>query len=217
MRVWSTFAKEDLLVERMDQVILAWSCELEMQRKMSPKKREVPEWFLKHEHDALMRLVWIISRLNCGDYRKLLNAELFMKTLCNLNSQDCDGNTFLHRVQCSIDRQYSHVGTKLLLNAGFNVNAINNKGNTPLHLAVSNIHLLTDTLEVLFDGGAHHDFVNNDGKTPMDMAKTDEARMILSERRKLELKCICARAVKKFGIPYMGLVPKTLEKYISMH
>ena len=113
----------------------------------------------------------------------------------------------------------SHVDTKLLLNAGFNVNAINNKGNTPLHLAVSKIHLLTDTLEVLFDEGAHHDFVNNDGKTPMDMAKTDEARMILSERRKLELKCICARAVKKFGIPYnyMGLVPKTLEKYISMH
>ena len=217
LQVWSTFAKEDLLVEKMDQVILAWSCELEMQRKMSPKKREVSEWFLKHEHDALMKLVWMISRLNCGDYRKLLNAELFMKTLCNLNSRDCDGNTFLHLVQCSRDQQYSHVDAKLLLNAGFNVNAINNKGNTPLHLAVSNIHLLTDTLEVLFDGGAHHDFVNNDGKTPMDMAKTDEARMILSERRKLELKCICARAVKKFGIPYMGLVPKTLEKYISMH
>ena len=49
------------------------------------------------------------------------------------------------------------------------------------------------------------------------MAKTDEARMILSETRKLGLKCICARAVKKFGIPHMGLVPKTLEKYISMH
>ena len=217
LQVWSTFAKEDLLIERMDQVILAWSCELEMQRKMSSKKREVPEWFLKWEHDALMELVWMIGRLNCGDYRKLLNAELFMKALCNLNSLDCDGNTYLHLVQCSTNRQYSHVVTKLLLNAGFNVNAINNKGNTPLHLAVSNIHLLTDTLEVLFDGGAHHDFVNNDGKIPMDMATTVEAHMILSERRKLELKCICARAVKKFGIPYMGLVPKTLEKYISMH
>ena len=116
------------------------------------------------------------------------------------------------------------VSTKLHLNAGFNVNSINNNGNTPLHLAVAykpmgndNMNLLTDTLEVLFDWGAHHDFVNNDGKTPMDMAQTDEARMILSERRKLELKCICARAVKTFGIPFVGLVPKTLEKYISMH
>ena len=126
--------------------------------------------------------------------------------------------------QCLKDRQSSYVGTKLLLNAGFNVNAINNNGNTPLHLAVAykpmgndNMNLVTDTLEVLFDGGAHHDFVNNHGKTPMDMAQTDEAGMILSERRKLELKCICARAVKNFGIPFVGLEPKTLEKYICMH
>ena len=133
--------------------------------------------------------------------------------------------TFVH--QCLEDQQYSHVSTKLLLNAGFNVNPlyiINNNVNTPLHLAVAykpmgndNMNLLTDTLEVLFDWGADHDFVNNDGNTPMDMVQTDEARMILSERRKLELKCICARAVKKFGIPFVGLVPKTLEKYISMH
>ena len=87
----------------------------------------------------------------------------------------------------------------------------------PLKPSDDEIHLLTDMLQVLFDGGAHHDFVNNDGKTPMDMAGTDEARMILSERRKLELKCISARAVKRFGIPYLGLVPKILEKYISMH
>ena len=113
---------------------------------------------------------------------------------------------------------------KLLLNAGFNVNGINNKGNTPLHLAVTftpwnngDIHLLTDMLQVLFNGGAHHDFVNNNGERPVDMAETDEAWMILIKRRKLELKCITARAVKKFRIPYLGLVPKTLEKYISMH
>ena len=112
---------------------------------------------------------------------------------------------------------------KLLLNAGFNVNATDCNGDTPLHRAASLepgddlIHQVPEIMKALFDGGAHHDFVNNDGKTPMDMAKTDEARMILSERRKLELKCISARAVKKFGIPYLGVVPKTLEKYISMH
>ena len=112
---------------------------------------------------------------------------------------------------------------KLLLNAGFNVNATDCDGDTPLHSAASLepgndlIHQVPEIMKALFDGGAHHDFVNNDGKTPMDMAKTDEARMILSERRKLELECISARAVKKFGIPYLGVVPKTLEKYISMH
>ena len=113
---------------------------------------------------------------------------------------------------------------KWLLKAGFNVHAIDEDGNTPLHTAASLepgddlIHLLTEIMKALVDGGAHHDFVNHYGKTPMDMAKTDEARMILSEEKsKLELKCISARAVKKFGIPYLGEVPKILEKYISMH
>ena len=116
---------------------------------------------------------------------------------------------------------------KLLLNAGFNVhvNAIDCDGDTPLHRAASLepgddlIHQVPEIMNALFYGGAHHDFVNNDSKTPMDMAETDEARIVLSaaEGRKLELKCISAKAVKKFGIPYLGVVPKTLEKYISMH
>ena len=76
---------------------------------------------------------------------------------------------------------------------------------------------LTDTLEVLLDGGANHNFVNSDGKTATDMVVTDEARGILSERKTLELKSIAAKAVKKLGLPYLGLVPKTLEKFISMH
>ena len=101
---------------------------------------------------------------------------------------------------------------------------MNIDGDTPLHRAAKllpingeKIQFWTDMLHVLLEGGAHHDFVNNHGKTPMDVAKIDEARMILSEKRKLELKCISARVVKKFRIPYLGLVPKTLEKYISMH
>ena len=104
------------------------------------------------------------------------------------------------------------------------MNVVNNSGDTPLHLAVTlkasneRVHIFTNMLKVLFDGGVHHDFVNNDGKTPMAIAQNDEARMILSsEKRKLEFKCISAGAVKKFGIPYSGVVPKTLENYISIH
>ena len=84
---------------------------------------------------------------------------------------------------------------KLLVNAGFNVNAVNNNGDTALHFIAAtlgpwedeHIQFITEILQLLFNGGAHHDFVNNDGKTPMDMAESDEVRMILSERRKLEL------------------------------
>ena len=61
--------------------------------------------------------------------------------------------------------------------------------------------------------------MNNDGKTPMDIARTEEARLILSERKQMKLKCICAKAVKTFCSPYlaMGEVPVTLGKFISMH
>ena len=139
------------------------------------------------------------------------------------------GNTLLHEFikRCTDDDDSSPClqVVNLLLNEGFNnyFIVINNEGNTPLHIAVmleprnDKLYLVTEILQLLFYGGAHHDFVNNDGKTPMDMAGTDEARMILSERRKLELKCISARAVKRFGIPYLGVVPKILENYISRH
>jgi len=40
-------------------------------------------------------------------------------------------------------------------------------------------------MEVLLDGGAHHDFVNSSGKTAMDIAQTNEARRILSKREML--------------------------------
>ena len=108
-------------------------------------------------------------------------------------------------------------------NTEFNVNAGDCDGNTPFHLAVTSMHkvmhkvneiyLFTNLLEVLLDGGAHQHFVYQHGKTAMDLAKTDEARSILWDKRKLKLKCISARAVKRFGLPYLGVVPKILEKF----
>ena len=112
-------------------------------------------------------------------------------------------------------------------NTKFNVNAGDCDGNTPFHLAVTSMHkamhkvneiyLFTNLLEVSLDGGAHQRFVYQHGKTAMDLAKADEVRSFLQEKRKLELKCISARAVKRFELPYLGVVPKILEKFISMH
>lgn len=124
---------------------------------------------------------------------------------------------------------------KLILSAGGNVNALNNKGDTPLHILaatvkfdrfkytgqttfkpiVKDLDVLTDMLEVLLHGGAHHDFVNNNGKKALDLAETDEARSLLSGIIRLE--CISARAVKQFGIPYVGTVSKQLEIFVRRH
>ena len=176
-----------------------------------------------------VKLISFISKFRFLGETNTSKALVLLRKLCRQDPRDELGNTLLHEIVFYEMRNFSSSfpvldALKLLLEAGCDVNAVNNKGNTPLHLAVTlkpsneRVHIFTNMLKVLFDGGAHHDFVNNDGKTPMDMAQTDEARMILSsEKRKLELKCISAGAVKKFGIPYSGVVPKTLEKYISMH
>ena len=214
----SDLPKDKVFTELLDQTVLDLLDE--MRRNVS--KEQDQDLF-----DSLFRVVNVMSQLMCDEEEKLSNAAVLFKTICKLNPRGNNRNTLLHYfvIRHCYDPSHSYTNAvKLLLNAGFNVNGVNNEGNTPLHLAVTftpwdngDIHFLTDMLQVLFNGGAHHDFVNSDGKTPTKMAKTNEARMILMKRRKLELKCITARAVKKFRIPYLGLVPKTLEKYISMH
>ena len=115
---------------------------------------------------------------------------------------------------------------QLLLDAGFNVNALNNNGDTPLHRAAmfnpylwTQYHRITKMLEVLLLGGAHLDYTNKDGLTAMDKSMNVRAKDFLSYEynRTPCLKCVSARAVKKYGLPYFGEVPKILKKFISMH
>ena len=214
----SDLPKDKVFTELLEQTVLDLINEM---RRIETKEQD------QDLFDFLFRAVIVMSQLICDEEEKLSNAAVLFKTICKLNPRGYNRNTLLHYFVIHHCYDPSHSCTnavKLLLNAGFNDNGVNNDGNTPLHLAVTftpwdngDIHFLTDMLQVLFNGGAHHDFVKSYGQTPTKLAKTNEARMILMKRRKLELKCITARAVKKFRIPYLGVVPKTLEKYISMH
>ena len=222
----SNHLKEEDFLELLRLIVIEYKME-HTKRRRNDDEKYLREEVLEDLFFFSLRLVSIMSKFEFCDER---NASKVSKLLEELSSQDprnSSGNSLLHVFieRCSVYNDSSSClqAVNLLLNEGFNVNVVNNEGNSPLHIAVTleprndKIYLLTEILRLLFDGGAHHDFVNNDGKTPMDMAESDEVRMILSERRKLELKCISARAVKKFGIPYLGVVPKILEKYISMH
>ena len=218
--------KEEDLLELLRQIVSGYKLE-HAKRRRNDDEKYVQEEILEDLFCCSMQLVSIMSKFEFCDERTASKVSKLLEELSSQDPRNSSGNSLLHVFieRCSFynDSSSCFQAVNLLLNEGFNVNVVNNEGNTPLHLAVTlepwndKIYLLTEILRLLFDGGAHHDFVNNDGKTPMDMAESDEARMILSERRKLELKCISARAVKRFGIPYLGVVPKILEKYISMH
>lgn len=208
--------------------------------KMQSKnlKGEQETKVLKEElENVVYRALYLLTIFaKVQDSSKTENSALFdlIERFLRLNPRTLEGNTMLHLAAWSKTPTEEHyvrdvckfpcIATmKLIMNAGGYVNAVNNKGNTPLHLAVTykpstgGLQVLRDVVETLLDGGVHEDLVNSDGKTAMDVAGTDEARRILSAKSRLELKCIAARAVRKFGLSYFGVVPKTVEKFISLH
>ena len=123
----------------------------------------------------------------------------FLQRFLRLNPRShSDGNTLLHlavwhktpvpkfRVK-SVCKLPCIETVKLILLAGCEVNAVNNEGNTPLHLAVTFVpgpeqeETLKEMLELLLDLGADTKLVNKNGQTAMDCCETDEARRILKE------------------------------------
>ena len=198
----------------------------EYERISNLSKRKKKGKFFQADLDTLLmcsvEAVALISSSHHFEVDKASTVLVLTRRLCALNPRDLQGCSLLHEAikRC---QQNSPLLVKNLLHGGLNVNATDHQGNTPLHVAVllnpchDMIHLVTNLCEILLNGGAHQDFVNHDGKTAMDLAKADEVRSFLQEKRKLELKCISARAVKRFELPYLGVVPKILEKFISMH
>ena len=131
-----------------------------------------------------------------------VNMTDFLQRFLRLNPCCSDGNTLLHlaawhetpikednvRSVCKLPCVET---MKLILHLGGDVNAINTEGNTPLHLAVKfkpepeEVEILREMLLLLLDIGADPKLENKNGQTPLDSCETDEARMILSEKRGL--------------------------------
>ena len=134
------------------------------------------------------------------------NMTDFLQRFLRLNPRTNDGNTLLHLATWhetpffsfkeetlrSVCKLPCIETMKLILHAGCNVNAVNTEGNTPLHLAVKykpaepeDVEILREMLLLLLDIGADPKLENKNGQTPLNSCETDEARMILSEKRGL--------------------------------
>ena len=113
--------------------------------------------------------------------------------------------------------------TRLLVKCGADVNAVDRQGNTPLHVIVKyskpigDFHSLHGIIMMLIERGAHLDISNSSGGTPMTVAATGVAEIILRTQGQISLKCIAARAVKKYQVSYQGQLPSTLEEFVNLH
>ena len=217
--------REEELLELLEQTVLEYEYEKKLKNELQERSEKISpnSTMFRELLYSSARLVQVIAK--CEELRTS-NVSSLLKKLLNLNPQDDLGNTLLHKVVIKRSKKDSFpcpVTAKLLLDEGVSVNATNYVGNTPLHKAITGklgsdkIHLVTSVLKILLERGAHQDFINHNGQTAIELAQTDEARATLSNYRNLELQCLSARAVRKFGLPYLDVVPKTLETFVSMH
>lgn len=217
-----------------EKLVTEYERQTQEEHKVKSTKKHKKE--LEKLIDCALYLIVIYNKVQIPESTETTGIFDCMQRFLRLNPRTRDGNTLLHLASwykteitvkspnnCPMCKLPCVETMKLIMHAGCNVNAINTKGNSPLHLAATfkssneDIQLLRDVLETLFDGGVHEDLVNSEGKTAMDIAETDEARRILSVKKRLRLKCIAARAVRKFELCYVGIVPETLERFISSH
>ena len=184
----------------------------------------------------MLSILTKLLNLNKSGYTEQEKKKAYYQVhkLCALQLHLSDGQTLLHLAvneKTPVDGFYIHrickfpcaTTTKLLVFCGADVNAMDNKRNTPLHTIVryrrSAIDVITfgSIIHELVDAGAHVDIVNNIGMTPYDANNIGEAQQILKIQAEMSLKCIAARVIKTYNLPYLKKVPRSLERFIELH
>ncbi|XP_016999065.2 protein fem-1 homolog CG6966 [Drosophila takahashii] len=105
---------------------------------------------------------------------------------------------------------------KALLEVGADPNAIDESGNTPLHLATMQPYV-EPLSHILLEGGAHLDTKNYAGETFESLLAPTPMHKIIDPMKYTTLACLAARTIKKHDIRYEGTVPATLYEFIELH
>ena len=185
-------------------------------------------------HTALYLLA-ILTKVKCSkdeEFRLCRMVYRFVQLGLVLHSKPgytplhmiCDEGTLIDDFHVSDVVHFpSDVLVKLLLQCGADPNQVDANANTPLHVIVkyhkpiSDFLTLHNIIILLLEADTHADMVNNDGEIAAEAATTGVAEIILRTRNKMSLKCLSARVVNKYHIPYDGHVPHTLNDFIAMH
>ncbi|XP_054476627.1 protein fem-1 homolog B [Anoplopoma fimbria] len=229
--------KEPVLASAVEQVL---SCSvLEIQRSMArvdaAAESELPQALDNYESNVFtfLYLVCISTKTTCDEEaRARINKHIY--DLIQLDPRSREGASLLHLAISSntpVDDFHTNdvcsfpsaQVTKLLLDCGAQVNAVDHEGNTPLHVIVQYNRPISDFLTLhaiiinLVEAGAHTDMTNKQKKTPLDKSTTGVSEILLKTQMKMSLKCLAARAVRQHQIMYRNQIPKTLEEFVEFH
>ena len=105
----------------------------------------------------------------CIDVPKIDRKDKLKKLLLageDVNAQDLNGWTALHFAAQEGDVEI----TKLLIDSGADISAIDSNGNTPLWVATINSHYGTEVLEALLSNRADPKQKNIHGVSPIDIS-----------------------------------------------
>ncbi|CAG5119524.1 unnamed protein product [Candidula unifasciata] len=105
----------------------------------------------------------------------------------------------------------------LLIEVGADLNALDQGGNSPLHIAAKDVPSDRQVLKVLIESGSHIDACNNKGDTAASLLHTVHLHNIVPPLKYTSLQCLASREIARNRIPYKGIVGLELERTIELH
>lgn len=106
--------------------------------------------------------------------------------------------------------------TRLLLEAGADVDAVNQSDCTPLHVACTRSNYNQAVVEILLSAGAHIDRRSASGNQPQTLLSSI-TECTINPMQFVSLKCLAARRLQELKIPVHGHVPHTLVDFVRIH
>ena len=165
--------------------------------------------------DAVDQLISLMDASGCG---------ILIACLQNLPEYTSGAGKDIIKIDIPL-----HQAVALFLDRGVYIHCEDEHGNFPLHLAVRLMDLnAPKCVKTLLDYGAHHDVVNFNKETALDIARyqtfpphmppggivDDLTRAATCQ---LSLQCLAARAVARYGLQYMDVLPHRVFKFVAWH